>query len=316
MRKQSSISRNTGGSRTAKRPDVCIYSTLLYPGAAKSMSCSYRSDRPNRLPLAARAESLFLALLGAFCTYAGSATHAATIPVAVAANFTSTAKAIAECFQRESSHSIQISGASSGQLFSQIRNSGPWEVFLSADNILCQKLISEGHAVQDTAHIYARGRVALWSRERNLKLDKSVLEKKSWKRFALADPELAPYGKAALDVLNKFNIFPTPPGRRASAGQQKDSGFVFATSVAGVLKFVKSGNAEYGIVSLSHVKALSEEEQGSYWLIPEEYHGPILQEMVLLKKGELNPAAKQFIEFVRGDRARNIIREAGYESDS
>lgn len=228
--------------------------------------------------------------------------HAETTIVAVAANFTKPMTEIAELFEKTTGHSAKLSFGASGKFVAQIENAAPFEVFLSADDKAPAKLEQSGLAVANSYFTYAIGKLVLWSATANLVDDQGeILSKGGFKHIALADPKLAPYGAAAIEVLKNKNLL-----------SKLQPLFVQGENIAQTYQFVSTGNAELGFVALSQVMENGKVTSGSAWQIPENLYTPIRQDVVLLKKGEGNPAAPALIAFLKTPEAKAIISKYGY----
>ena len=224
---------------------------------------------------------------------------AETTIVAVAANFTKPMTEIAEAFEKKTGHSANLSFGASGKFVAQIENAAPFEVFLAADNKTTAKF-----AVANSDFTYAIGKLVLWSATANLVDDKGeILSKGGFKHLALADPKLAPYGAAAVEVLKTKTLF-----------DKLQPLFVQGENVTQTYQFISTGNAELGFVALSQVIDPDKGKivNGSAWQVPENLYTPIRQNAVLLKKGEGNPAAPALIQFLKSPEAKAIISKYGY----
>lgn len=225
--------------------------------------------------------------------------HADTTLVAVAANFTKPMTELAEVFEKTTGHSAKLSFGSSGKFVTQIENGAPFEVFLSADDKSLAKLQQDGFAVANSNFTYAIGKLVLWSATANLVDDQGqILTKGGFKHLALADPKLAPYGAAAVEVLKNQKVF-----------DKLQALFVQGENISQTYQFVSTGNAELGFVALSQV---IDSPTGSLWKIPENLYSPLRQDVVLLKKGEGNPAAPALLQFLKSPEAKAIIAKYGY----
>jgi molybdate transport system substrate-binding protein len=234
----------------------------------------------------------------------GTISQAETTIVAVAANFTKPMTEIADAFEKKTGHSASLSFGASGKFVAQIENAAPFEVFLAADDKSTAKVLQDGFAVANTDFTYAIGKLVLWSATAGLVDDKGeVLAKGGFKHIALADPKLAPYGAAALEILKTKNLL-----------DKLQPLFVLGENISQTYQFVSTANAELGFVALSQVidpekgKILN----GSAWQVPENLYTPIKQNALLLKKGEGNPAAPALIEFLKSTEAKAIISKYGY----
>lgn len=229
--------------------------------------------------------------------------HAAEVSVAVAANFTAPMQKIAAAFEQETGHKAVLAFGSTGKFYAQIRNGAPFQVLLAADDETPARLDKEGLTAPGTRFTYAIGRLVLWSRQSGLVDDKGeILRKGRFERLAIADPRLAPYGAAAVESLTKLGLLPGLQAR-----------LVQGESIAQTYQFVASGNAALGFVALSQVTADGRVTEGSAWVVPANLHTAIRQDAVVLSTGKGNPAATALMAYLKGDKARAIIRSSGYE---
>lgn len=233
----------------------------------------------------------------------GQTSWAATVLVAVAANFSKPMTEIAAEFEKATGHSAKLSFGSSGKFVSQLENGGPFEVLLSEDEKGPQKLVQDGLAVPDSRFIYALGRLVLWSATSGYVDDQgNILTTGGFKHLALADPKLAPYGAAAVEVLKKMGLF-----------KKLQPLFVQGENIAQTYQFISTANAELGFVALSQVIENGKVAKGSGWIIPANYYAPIRQGAVLMKKGAENPAAPALLSYLKSAPALAIIEKYGYE---
>ena len=229
--------------------------------------------------------------------------HAGEASVAVAANFTAPMQKIAAVFEQDTGHKAVLSFGSTGKFYAQIKNGAPFQVLLAADDETPRRLGKEGLAVAGRQFTYAIGRLVLWSKQPGLVDDKGeVLRKGSFERLAMADPKLAPYGAAAVESLTHLGLLPSLQAR-----------LVQGESIAQVYQFVATGNAALGFVALSQVTSDGRLTEGSAWVVPANLHAPIRQDATVLTMGRDNPAAAAFMVYLKGDKARAIIRSFGYE---
>jgi molybdate transport system substrate-binding protein len=243
---------------------------------------------------------LFVFLLISFLTGAASAED---VQVAVAANFSAPMQAIAAAFEKDTGHKAQLVFGSSGKFYAQIRNGAPFQVFLSADDEKPARLVQEGLAVAGTRFTYAIGQLALWSAKDGVVDDKGdVLKKGGYAHLAIANPKLAPYGAAAIEVLKHLGLLETVQPR-----------LVQGENIAQTYQFVASGNAELGFVALSQVMKDGKVSSGSVWIVPASFHAPIRQDAVMLAAGKGNAAASALMAYLKSDKAKVIIRAYGYD---
>jgi molybdate transport system substrate-binding protein len=255
--------------------------------------------------------SLFLRLFGWVIISSGavacSTAKAEEVTVAVAANFTAPMQKIAQAFEQDTGHKALLAFGATGKFYAQIKNGAPFAVLLSADDETPARLEKEGVAIAGTRFTYAIGRLALWSKNPLLVDDKgqvllsNATDKNSFKKIAIADPKLAPYGAAAIEVLGRMDALAklTPK-------------LVQGDSIGQAFQFVMTENAELGFVALSQISIDGRITQGSAWVVPQNLYTPLKQEAVLLPLGKNNAAALALMKYMRTDRAQAIIRAYGY----
>jgi len=227
--------------------------------------------------------------------------HAGQAHVAVAANFLAPMKQLAPLFEQSSGHTLVVSSGSTGKFYAQIKNGAPFDVLLAADDETPARLMREGDAVRTQP--YAIGKLALWSADPG-KIDgtDSVLRSGAYTRLAIANPKLAPYGAAAMQVLDKLGL--------TDAVKDKS---VIGENIAQTYQFVASGNAEIGFVALSQITLDGKLTGGSAWQVPASFYAPIRQDAALLKRGADNPAAQALLDFLKKPQAQAVIRSYGYD---
>lgn len=230
-------------------------------------------------------------------------TMAGEVSVAVASNFTTPMKVIAQAFERDTGHKVILSFGATGQFYAQIKNGAPFAVLLAADDETPARLEREGVAVTGTRFTYATGKLVLWSKKADLVDDKGeILKTGKFDKLALANPKLAPYGAAALQVLEKLSLT-----------KQLGPKLVEASNIGQTFQFVSSGNAALGFVALSQVFENGKLKEGSDWVIPSNLYSPIKQDAVLLTSGKANLVAQALLHYLRSDRAKAIIVSFGYD---
>ncbi len=242
-----------------------------------------------------RARSLALA-----ATLAATPATAADIRVAAATNVKGAIAAVAERFEEASGHRVTLIFGSTGKHYAQIVNGAPFDAFFAADDRRPRRLEAEGVAVAGSRFTYAVGRLALWSPgDGYVDPEGRVLGSGGFRRLAIANPRLAPYGEAARQTLVALGLWEGLEGR-----------LVRGENVGQAFQFVDSGNAELGFVAWSQLREGGEPIRGSYWRVPPELHSPIEQQAVLLEESR---AARDLLAFVRGPEASRILADFGYE---
>lgn len=229
-------------------------------------------------------------------------TNAAEVLVAVAANFAAPMQKIAPLFEQDTGHKAVLSLGSTGSFYAQIKNGGPFQILLAADDETPIKLEKEGLGLVGSRFTYATGTLVLWSKQVGLVDDKGqVLKSGKFQRIAMANPKLSPYGAAAFEVLTQLGMLQTLQPK-----------IVQGDNIAQTYQFVFTENAQLGFVALSQVYAEGKLTQGSAWTVPSHLHSPLQQDALLLKAGVNNPAAKALLQFLQGEKAKAIIRAFGY----
>ena len=229
------------------------------------------------------------------------------VTVAVAANFAKTAEALGRMYQATNPQAeIRFSPGSSGKLHAQIENGAPFDIFLSADRERPQLLDDKGLAVPGSRFTYAFGRLVLWSADPKLagKDCRQALIDIEFRHVALANPKTAPYGAAAVAVLQKLKLGPDRLGPLVVQGE----------NIAQTLQFVASNSAQLGFVALAQLRDPAVPQGSCRWDIPAAEHPPIEQQAVLLKRAAGNRSAAGFYEFLKSEAAGKLIASHGYDA--
>lgn len=227
------------------------------------------------------------------------AAQAATLTVAVAANFKTAAQDIGTAFHKATGDTVQYAFGSTGQLAGQIRNGAPFDVLLAADDTTGPKLAKAGVARADSAFIYAQGALVLYSTTLPVKTDgAAALKGDGYTHLAIANPKTAPYGAAAVATLNKLGLYDQVKPRIVEGG-----------NIGQAFDFTATGNAQLGFVALSQAIASG---KGQWWTVPAGDYPPIRQGAIVLKPGEGKPVVAEYLKFLRGPEARKIIEQYGY----
>ena len=230
--------------------------------------------------------------------------RADVVQVAVAANFTAPARALAEVFARTTGHEARLSFGATGAFYTQIKNGAPFDVLLAADDERPARLEKEGDTVAGSRFTYATGQLVLWSAKPGLVDDEgAVLKHGQFGKIAIANPKNAPYGAAAWEAMEK--------PRLAATLQPK---LVTGESIGQTFNFIATGNAELGFVALAQVLEGGKLKSGSMWVVPAQYHAPIIQDAVILNRAASNPAAKAWMELLKTPQSKALIRSYGYEA--
>ncbi|HEX7048794.1 MAG TPA: molybdate ABC transporter substrate-binding protein [Longimicrobiales bacterium] len=258
-----------------------------------------RAPRPIPLAHVIRACALLCCLTLPWTAPAWARQADETVLVAVAANFAETQAALAARFTAATGVVVRASIGSTGQLYAQIRNGAPFDVFLAADEERPRRLEAEGRVVPGTRFTYAEGRLVLYGPGLDsVRAGGADLIEGEYAHLAIANPETAPYGVAAVQTLERLGLADAVAAR-----------LIRGESIGQTYRFVRSGAAELGFVALSQVRG---ESSCRYWIVPRELHGPIRQDAVLLRHGADNAGARRYVAYLRSPEARRLIASYGY----
>jgi molybdate transport system substrate-binding protein len=227
------------------------------------------------------------------------------ITVAAAADLQFAMQDIAEQFQKETGKNVKLIFGSSGSFFQQIQNGAPFDMFFSADLSYPKKLEAAGLTEPGSYYQYAKGRIVIWV-PKDSALDvssglKSLLNP-NIKKIAVANPQHAPYGQAAVAAMQKEGIYE----------KVKDK-FVLGENISQTASFVVSGSADVGIVALSLALSPSMRDKGRYGKIPTDEYPPIQQAGVILSSSKNKEVAKQFLSFIKTAAAADTLRRYGFD---
>jgi molybdate transport system substrate-binding protein len=222
------------------------------------------------------------------------------IRVAVASNFRHASEDLAPRFKKSSGHDAVLIFGSTGKHFAQIVNGAPFDVLLAADELRPRMLEEDGLIVSGSRFVYATGRLVMWSADANAAVNRERLVTGDFRFLALANPTLAPYGRAARQALTNLGVW-----------QSLQPRLVRGENVAQAYQFVVSGNAELGLIALAQIRLPGGATGGAHWEIPRTLYDPIRQQAALLSD---TPATRAFAKFMRSAEARAVIRGYGYET--
>lgn len=246
--------------------------------------------------------TLLLLLIFVAAALLARGAHAGEAQVAVAANFAGPLERIAPGFTAATGHTLKVTAGATGRFATQIAAGAPFDVLISADHETPAKLIADGFAVKGTNFTYAIGKLVLWSAQPGyVDGEGAVLGSPRFAHLAIANPKIAPYGAAGIEVLKAKGLYDAAAPR-----------LVTAENISQAFQFVSTGNAELGFVALSQVAVPGKPVIGSYWLVPQNLYTQIRQDAVLLKVGEKNPVAAALLAYLKSDAAREVIRAYGY----
>jgi molybdate transport system substrate-binding protein len=227
------------------------------------------------------------------------------VTVAAAADLSATLTEIAAKYKSQTGQEVKLTFGASGNLTTQIRNGAPFDIFFSADENYPNQLIDAGLAEKSSLYRYAVGRLALWVPNDSpldfSKLGMQALLDPAVKKIAIANPQHAPYGRAAEAALRHFGIY-----------HQVSNRLVLGENVSQAAQFVESGNAQAGLIALSHALAPAMKSKGRYWTVPLDAYPTLNQAAVVLSHSEQKEAARKFLEFVRSPEVTSLLQSYGF----
>ncbi|HKU28741.1 MAG TPA: molybdate ABC transporter substrate-binding protein [Candidatus Sulfotelmatobacter sp.] len=236
--------------------------------------------------------------------HAQEQTKPVSLTIAAAADLSSALREIAQDYKHQAGVDLKLSFGASGMLTQEIQNGAPFDVFLSADMDYPRQLIAAGAAEASSLVQYARGKLVLWvpaDSQLDLHQELKVLLDPAVKKIAIANPQHAPYGRAAMAALKHSDLYERTRDR-----------LVTAENVAQAAQFVESGNAQAGFVALAHAVAPGMREKGRYWEIPAEDYPPLLQGAVVLARSQQKKEAGKFVEYLKSEQGSAVLRRYGF----
>ena len=219
--------------------------------------------------------------------------------VAAAADLSKAFAEIAKAYRQETGQAVKLTFGATGQLTQQIENGAPFDVFAAANESYLLSLEKKGLLLSDTRQVYAIGRLALWTRKGGPSCPRSLAELADprYARIALANPKVAPYGKAAQEALQSAKVWDALKSR-----------LVYGENVQQTLQFAQSGNADVALISLS----LATDSGGNYAPVPPSLYSPLRQALAVTKSTVQPVAARRFVAFVTGPKGRALLLKYGF----
>ena len=227
------------------------------------------------------------------------------IVVAAAADLSTALQEISDSYEHKTGVKVKLSFGASGALTQQIRNGAPFDVFFSADMDYPQQLVAAGEADRATLYQYAVGKLVLWvPADSPLDLEHKGMDAlldPSVKKIAIANPQHAPYGRAAVAALRHFGLYDRISDR-----------LVLGENVSQAAQFAESGNAQAGFVALAHAVAPAMKGKGKYWEVPVESYPALAQGVVVVSHSQHKKEAVEFVEFIKTKEAADVLQKYGF----
>lgn len=227
--------------------------------------------------------------------------HAAPLTVAAASSVQEPLGELARRFERDTGTQVRPVFGASGRFFAQVTQGAPFDLFFSADADYPARLHTQG--LGDAPRRYARGRLVLWAPAGSpFELEKGlgVLRDARIRRVAIANPKLAPYGRAAVEAMRSAHVYEAVTAK-----------LVMGENVAQTLQFVESGGADLALVPLSLAVSPKVAGRGTYWLVPADRHAPLDSEAVLVRSTRQRAIAQRFLDYCTGPSAVEVWRRFG-----
>jgi len=244
-------------------------------------------------------------VLGSISSHAQAGKTSSQLFIAAAADLSSAMREIGDGYTKKSGVAVKLSFGASGAITQQIENGAPFDIFFSADMDYPRQLISHGDADSASLYEYAIGKLVLWvpadspldpaKQGMNILLDPSV------KKIAIANPQHAPYGRAAVAALKHTGLYDRISNR-----------LVLGENVSQAAQFVESGNAQAGFVALAHAVAPGIQGKGKYWEIPADDYPPLAQGVVIITRSQHKKEAAEFLEYVKTKEVAEILQKYGF----
>jgi len=280
--------RPAGGTCRGRRPSGLAILACL---ALLVAGCGVDHTAPKAAPIAAEASA-----------------PASELRIAAAADLKFVLVDLVAAFEKKQPGStISVTTGSSGNLFAQLTNEAPFDLFLSADLTYPQKLIESEQGIQDSLFKYAIGHLVIWApRDSTLDVESlglDVLRGESVQKIAIANPKTAPYGRAAVAALQNLKLY-----------ESVESRLIFGENVAQTAQMAESGGADVGMISLSLAFSPTLRDKGKYWQVPGDAHPPIVQGGVILRWAQDAALAAEFRDFLLSTEGQAIFGQYGFES--
>jgi molybdate transport system substrate-binding protein len=240
-----------------------------------------------------------------FALSVATAAIAQPLRVAAASDLQAALPDIAARFEKATGHEVALTFGSSGNFFTQVKNGAPFDVFLSADIDYPRELEREGEAEKGSLFRYATGRIVLWIRNEStidLKRGLAALADPGVRKVAIANPDHAPYGRAAVAALH-----------HAGVHNRVQAKLVRGENISQAAQFVQSGNADAGIVALSLALAPALKTSGRYVEIPESFYPPIEQAAVVIAASKQKTIGRQFVDFLKQPESARTLQKFGFD---
>ena len=229
--------------------------------------------------------------------------HATELTIAVSSNFYNPLKRIALKFKEENpSVRPRLSTGSSGSIYTKIKNGAPYDLFLSADQELPERLQKEGLVVPESLHNYAVGRLVVWGPRLDFfERDEDIFTEDGVNVIVLPNPKVAPYGQSAKAFLEREGVW-----------KKIEKKVVYAENVGQAFQYIETGHVQIGFVALSQLRTMGISPEKSAWILDSDDYPPIRQYAVVLNRGQNKEVAQKFLDYLMSEKIQNMIARMGY----
>ena len=244
-------------------------------------------------------------LLASLSGWAQEKKNPSELVVAAAADLSSALQELSDGFEKQTGIKVKLSFGASGALTQQIQNGAPFDLFFSADTDYPRQLIAASAADGNTLYQYAVGKLVLWvPTDSSLDVEHEgmqILLDPSVKKISIANPQHAPYGRAAEATLKHYGLYDRVADR-----------LVLGENISQAAQFVESGNAQAGFVALAHAASPAMKGKGKYWEVPAEAYPQLAQGVVVLSHSQHKKEAADFLAYIKTKESGDVLRKYGF----
>ncbi len=300
--------RSHGGAETARRSRAQCYCDVRRPARPPAWPGARTAGRSDSVVLLRSSPflrgSVFIHVICIILLSIPGRGAAQDLRIAAASDLQAVMPQAVERFQQQTGQRVAVTFGSSGNFMSQIQNGAPFDLFFSADEAYPEQLERGGLAEPGSRYVYGIGRIVVWVRK-DSRLDVGrglrLLTDERVRKVAIANPEHAPYGRAAVAALEHEGL--------AAAVTPK---FVLGENISQAAQFVQSGNAEVGIIALSLALSQNLKSLGDYWTVPDTFHPPLRQAAIIVRASPRKDAARRFLAFLRQPDISQLMQASGF----
>ena len=251
--------------------------------------------------------TLFLSILLTLTAsdFPANARESKELIVSAAADLSPALQVIADNYQKKTGVTLKLSFGASGAITQQIQNGAPFDLFFSADMGYPRQLIASGLVDASSVREYAVGKLVLWVPAKSpLNVERKGMEillDPTVQKISIANPQHAPYGRAAVAALKHARLY-----------DRVSSRLVLGENISQAAQFVESGNAQAGFIALAHAVAPAARDKGKFWIVPSDFYPPLSQGVVIVTNSHRKEQAKQFLDYLQTNEAEEVLTRYGF----